>query len=206
MKRFLTGRLSEKQKKTLRDWLYAPNLPFDFLFCLIKRLSWKSNWRLWGFPVIENRGVIEIGSNFVAVSSQKHNSIGIVQPVVLKTLRRDAVISIGNDVGISGCTISAAGSISIGNEVLIGSGSIITDNDAHAINPEGRRHNTAPEEPKPVIIENNVFVGARVIILKGVTIGTGSVIGAGSVVVSDIPAYTIASGNPAEFRGDCRKS
>ena len=50
---------------------------------------------------------------------------------------------------------------------------------------------------KPVIIEDNVWIGARAIIIPGVTLGEGSVIGAGSVVTKDIPPYTIAVGNPA---------
>ena len=48
----------------------------------------------------------------------------------------------------------------------------------------------------PIVIEDHVLIGARSIILKGVTIGHGSVIGAGSVVVRDIPANCIAAGNP----------
>ncbi|MDA8876461.1 hypothetical protein N9H94_03425 [Akkermansiaceae bacterium] len=52
-------------------------------------------------------------------------------------------------------------------------------------------------ETAPITIGRKAFIGARSIILKGVTIGEGSVIGAGSVVVSDIPPHVIAAGNPA---------
>lgn len=51
----------------------------------------------------------------------------------------------------------------------------------------------------PVIIEDNAFIGARSIILKGVTIGANSIIGAGSVVTKSIPANEIWAGNPAKF-------
>ena len=51
----------------------------------------------------------------------------------------------------------------------------------------------------PVVIEDNVFIGARCIILKGVTIGENSVVGAGSVVTKSIPANEIWAGNPAKF-------
>ncbi len=54
------------------------------------------------------------------------------------------------------------------------------------------------EEEKPVTIEDNVWIGSRVIILPGVTIGTGSIIGAGAVVSQSIPAYSVAVGNPAK--------
>ena len=51
-----------------------------------------------------------------------------------------------------------------------------------------------------VSIGDNVFIGARSIVLQGVSIGDGAVIGAGSVVVSDVPANTVAAGNPAVVR------
>ena len=51
----------------------------------------------------------------------------------------------------------------------------------------------------PVVIEHNVFIGARCIILKGVTIGENSIVGAGSVVTKSIPANEIWAGNPAKF-------
>lgn len=54
------------------------------------------------------------------------------------------------------------------------------------------------EEEKSVTIEDNVWIGSRVIILPGVTIGTGAIIGAGAVVSKSIPPYSIAVGNPAQ--------
>ena len=51
----------------------------------------------------------------------------------------------------------------------------------------------------PVVIGDDVFVGAKCIILKGVTIGKGAIIGAGSVVTKNIPARQIWAGNPAKF-------
>lgn len=54
-------------------------------------------------------------------------------------------------------------------------------------------------EYKKVIIEDNVWIGARCIILPGVKIGKGSTIGAGSVVTKDIPPYSVAAGNPASI-------
>ena len=57
-------------------------------------------------------------------------------------------------------------------------------------------------EPAPVIIEDNVWLGLNVIVLKGVTIGKNSVIGAGSVVTRNIPANVIAAGNPCRVIKD----
>ena len=54
-------------------------------------------------------------------------------------------------------------------------------------------------EVDPIVIEDDVWIGARVIILKGVTIGKGSIIGAGSVVTKDVEPYSIVGGNPAKL-------
>ncbi len=93
--------------------------------------------------------------------------------------------------------------ISIGNEVLIGSGALIIDNDAHPINPTFRRDNSKTLV-SPIIIEDNVFIGARSIILKGVKIGKCAVIGAGAIVTRAVPEYAIVAGNPAVVIGDVR--
>lgn len=52
---------------------------------------------------------------------------------------------------------------------------------------------------KPIIISENVFIGARCIILKGVSIGAGAIIGAGSVVTKSVPPYSVWAGNPARL-------
>lgn len=111
-------------------------------------------------------------------------------------------ISIGNFVQIgNNCTIqSAHGYIDIGNHVMLGPG----------VNIHGGNHETAilgyymDEIQKEfgvdpnIIIEDDVWIGANAIILKGVTIREGSVIGAGSVVTKDVGSYTIVAGNPAK--------
>ncbi len=82
--------------------------------------------------------------------------------------------------------------------MLIGSGCLITDTDAHPIDWEDRRNGKLDKVVrKPVHIGNDVFIGARSIILKGVTIGDRSIIGAGSVVTRDVPPDSVAVGNPA---------
>jgi maltose O-acetyltransferase len=87
-------------------------------------------------------------------------------------------------------------SIKIGAKCLIGDAVLIFDSDFHNLTPEHRHDGHCLTSD--VVIEDNVFIGSRVIILKGVTIGKDSVIGAGSVVVRSIPAGVIAAGNPAK--------
>ena len=62
---------------------------------------------------------------------------------------------------------------------------------------DGGKHDWETTNSSPVIIKKGVWIGARSIVLKGVTIGEGAVIGSGSVVTKDIPPYTINAGNPA---------
>ena len=201
-------KLSEKQRRLIRNVMYAPYMLRDILFCWIKGLHWYPDWRLRGLPYIHIKGkgsVLKIGRAFTACSNSKWNSIGVFQRVTIKTGGHGAQVIIGDHVGISGCTISAVTSISIGNYVLLGSGCLITDSDAHPVDPEERRLGGGGKSA-PIVIEDDVFIGARAIVLKGVTIGKGSVIGAGAVVSKSIPPYSIAVGNPAKVVGGSRKN
>lgn len=143
---------------------------------------------------------IRIGARCVLCSDGQINALGINHPVVLRTLRPGAEIVIGEDTGMSGGAICAAGSIRIGAGCLIGANVTLADTDFHALKPENRRYNKNPDEiaVAPIVIEDNVFIGAEAFVLKGVTIGKNSVIGAGAVVTRDIPENSIAVGNPAQ--------
>jgi len=104
-------------------------------------------------------------------------------------------LEIGEGVFINyGCSISANEQVRIGDRCSIGTHVIIMDNDFHQVDPQRReeRPNSAP-----IVLEENVWLGARVIVLKGVTIGHDSVVGAGSVVTRDIPPRCVAAGVPA---------
>lgn len=75
------------------------------------------------------------------------------------------------------------------------------DTDAHSLNYVDRRDgdvDMSNRVDRPIVIEDDVLIGAYTIVLKGVTIGARSVIGAGSVVTKDIPADCVAAGNPAK--------
>jgi len=107
---------------------------------------------------------------------------------------RDATITIGARTFINyGVSISAHRRVSIGTDCMVGNHVIIMDGDYHSVSDH-----TQPGRIAPVIIEDNVWLGVRSTILKGVRIGRGSVIGAGSVVTTDIPAYSVAFGVPAK--------
>jgi len=200
MKGWLKGRLTCSQKENIKTMFYSPFWVRDILFCWLKGLRWNSSWQFNGLPIVHTtaRGSILIGGNFICTSSPWDNSIGVFQKVILKTLKAGATINIGKNVGISGCTISAATSITLGDRVLIGAGCLITDSDAHPILAD-ERDDATKIKSCAIVIEDDCFIGARSIILKGVRIGTGSVIGAGSVVTGDVPSGVIVAGNPARL-------
>jgi len=145
--------------------------------------------------------MISLGRGVVLNSRPSRNTLEARGATLVRTIFPGARISIGPDSGLTCPTISAAHEVSIGARVLMGSGVIVTDSDHHPVDIapfDSRRHAGIPK-PSPsdtVTIEDDVFVGARSIILKGVTIGRGSVIGAGSVVARSVPPGVLAAGNP----------
>lgn len=105
--------------------------------------------------------------------------------------------------------IGSTNFISIGSHVIISNNVTIIDNNNHPINPEIRYRmcESGFENElwkwkyaisKPVIIKDNVWIGEHSAVLKGVTIGEGSIVAMHSVVTKDVPPYTIVAGNPAK--------
>jgi acetyltransferase-like isoleucine patch superfamily enzyme len=160
---------------------------------------------LQGLPIVSMApgSSIRLGRASVLCSHPRYTALGVARPVVLRTLRSGASITLGQNCGLSGTVICAALAVIIGDECLFGADVQVVDTDFHPIKPEGRRHNNRAEDiaSAPVTIGRNVFIGARSIVLKGVSIGDDVVIGAGSVVTKSIPAGMIAAGNPARVIG-----
>ena len=113
-------------------------------------------------------------------------------------MENGASLIIGNNVGMSSTRMWVHDSVTIGDNVKVGACVLITDTDAHPMNYEVRRTSNEGTKSAPIVIEDDVWVGAHSIILKGVTIGARSVIGAGSVVTKSIPADCVAAGNPCK--------
>ena len=117
--------------------------------------------------------------------------------ILLQPRSTEAVISIGSYTQISNnVSIVSMGSISIGEHCLIGDQTQVYDCDFHELEPTKR--GTGVGEIEPVSIGDNVWIGSRVIILRGVAIGNNSVIGAGSIVTKSIPPNSLAVGVPAK--------
>jgi hypothetical protein len=100
---------------------------------------------------------------------------------------------------MTGGTICAAERITIKNNVAVGANTTIIDTDFHPLDPQVRRLRPQDARTAPILIEDDVFIGMNSLILKGVTIGKGSVVGAGSIVTKDVPPGVIVAGNPARI-------
>jgi acetyltransferase-like isoleucine patch superfamily enzyme len=111
-------------------------------------------------------------------------------------------LHVGNGTFIGhDCSFNIARSIQIGNHVLMSVGVRISDYDGHPTDATERRANkpTPPELVKPVVIGDDVWIGAHAMILRGVTIGDRSIVGAGAVVTRNVPPDVVVVGNPARI-------
>lgn len=98
----------------------------------------------------------------------------------------------------SGCYLSGEGSLTMGDDVLIGPNTCILSA-GHAFTDPDKVIQKQPITYGPVVIEKGAWIGASSVVLQGVTIGEGAVIGAGAVVPRTIPPFAVAVGNPARI-------
>lgn len=145
--------------------------------------------------IITGKGTVRIGNNVsigYKLGGNFYKGISEIQPRY-----RDSVIEIGDNVAFNNnIFICSANTVRIGNNCLIGEGVSIHDFEAHGTLPQ-ERHNLGAV--KQVIIGDNVWIGSKVIILKGAVIGDNSIIAVGSVVLGkEYPPNVIIGGNPAK--------
>lgn len=157
--------------------------PFVFIYLKLKGVEIDTGSKFYGFPKIfkHRTSKIVIGKNFEARSWWFSNPLGINHPVMICTWDNNAVIEIGDNVGISGGSIVAAKKIKIGDGTIIGANSIVADTNFHPTKGQ-RRYSKENINSSPIEIGENVFIGMNVIILKGNNIKNDSIIPAGEVV------------------------
>lgn len=117
--------------------------------------------------------------------------------------RENLRVGVNSGWGV-GCFINAGGGVSIGNDVLIGPRVIIHSLN-HVYSDKNRLIRLQGHVTRPVVIEDDVWIGGGSVVVPGVRIGRGAVVGAGSVVCGDVPAFGVVVGNPArvvKMRGD----
>ncbi|MBE7018737.1 MAG: acyltransferase [Ruminococcaceae bacterium] len=189
-------------KGILRFFYYLPSNFSNRIRYKLKGVRVGKKHETKGNLCIKNKGTITIGDRVRINSKGSANPIGGGEKTYFQVLS-GAKLTIGNDVGMSNCAITAGNSVTIGDYVRIGAGVKIYDTDFHSLNPFERtaKPEIANVVTKPVMLEDYAFIGAGSYILKGVTVGKYSIIGAGSVVTKDVPQGEIWAGNPAKKIG-----
>ncbi len=202
-------------KRTWRNWIvsgwdlitiringiwstYLTRMSLWWQGCLVER-----GFKAQGICKIRARrsGSISLGRQVTLVSAFNCNLVGLGHRCILQTMG-DGIIEIGDYSGGSGVVISARSHIRIGKHVKLGGNVRIYDHDFHSVDPDHRRSGGMDQQNVrsfPVLIGDDVFIGANAIILKGVSIGDRAIIGAASVVAKDVPADEVWAGNPARL-------
>lgn len=180
-----------------RVWLSVKT----FTLARVWRVKCGKNVRFIGKTIIRSydKGAITIGDGCKFLSGTENNLVGLTNPTVI-CAAKNAKIKIGDHVGCSSVVINARHSIRLGSYLNIGGNVRIFDHDFHSLNWEDRRppQNGSTVRHKPVIIDDDVFIGTNAIILKGTHIGARSIVAAGSVVFGlDVPPDSMVKGNPA---------
>lgn len=137
------------------------------------------------------KSIVLIGENCRFNSLSYFNFRGLDHPTILQTGKANAKIKIGNNCGFSSVSIVCDVEVNIGNNVMCGANVIIGDRNDH----EERYAKT----PKPIIIDDDVWIGMNATIMGGVTIGKGSIIGANALVTKNVPPMEVWGGIPAKF-------
>ncbi len=176
--------------------------------CLLQLIRYRSKIQMRGSNIVLGRHSSIRTSNGAARCIELNNHVH-----VYGNLRccGDGIIKIGaySQLGPNS-TIRCVNKVFIGEYTVISTGVIITDNNSHPINPNDRFIvRKAPHgsefkswiysDNKPVIIGNMCWIGENSRICKGVSIGDGAIVAANAVVTKDVPAYSIAAGNPARI-------
>jgi acetyltransferase-like isoleucine patch superfamily enzyme len=185
--------------KIVNEGLRLIIYPFVYFYFRINGIQLPAGSKIFGLPIIQKhrRSTIRLGKNLQLRSTTGSNPLGVNHAVILCTWQENARLEIGDCFGMTGGSICAAEAVKIGSHVIIGANTTITDTDFHPLEFNQRIQNSLAGVSKAITIEDEVFIGMHCLILKGVTIGRGSVIGAGSVVSRSIPPGVIAAGNPA---------
>ena len=179
-------------------------------FSLVELIDLALGWRsLLSRAVVVGQGT-RIAWRRIRRVSGNHLRIGD-QSIVHAEINfeeRGGKVQIGSRTFIGRSNLVCYRSISIGDDVIMSWGITVVDHDSHSVEWEKRRKDVCDWtrgrkdwnhiSNAPIVISDKAWIGFNVSILKGVTVGEGAVIGACSVVTRDIPAYSLAVGNPAK--------
>ena len=185
-------------RKTILRWNFSYWRWYNRELFRLKGVRFGKELKVYKKVYLQNKnGRLTIGDNFTLTSGDCINPLCRNLRACIFITNGGSVV-IGDNVGMSSPCLRISNSLTIGNNVCLGGNCTIYDSDAHPIDYMARREGNKKDiKTAPVIIEDDAWLGANVIVLKGVTIGARSIIGAGSVVTKSIPPDCIAAGNPA---------
>ena len=194
---------------------FLPRFIRQFLYLFFNRIVFWSagvqygkNMRVYNRLYLKkySHSTFSVGDNLLICRGEGINPIckNIKGSIFVNT---NAKLLIGNNVGMSSPCIWCDNNIVIGNNVKLGGLVTLLDTDCHSLDYLNRR-NTIKDvqntKTSPVIIEDDVLIGANSIVLKGVRIGARTIVGAGSIVSSNLPPDCIAAGNPCKVIRDLK--
>ena len=133
------------------------------------------------------------------------SSAGAVDVAEHTHIRMPWRLRCGRQVSIGrGCQLTCTEGITLGDDVLLGPGVLLVSNNHEWTDPD-RHIRDQGLRGAPIVVGDDVWIGANVVVLPGVTIGSGSVVAAGAIVRDDVPPYAVVAGAPARvvsWRGD----
>lgn len=190
-------KMEKSMKQFIKNtWFFVCASPTRFFF-KIRNANVEKNVEIRGKIDFIGTGKVTIGEGTVINSSHRANPSGGNRTTFY--VLPGANLEIGKKTGLSNVTVCCSDKVIIGNYVTVGAGCSIYDTDFHPLSYTDRRNRNDRAKTSIVIIEDDVFIGAHSIILKGSHIGARSIIGAGSVVAGNIPNDEVWAGNPCRF-------
>jgi len=170
----------------VRGWWYKFKFKIQF-----KKFSAGRYFRVYGPLVVSGPGEVRFGDNCLIISNA-------IKPVCIRTVSKNAKVTLGDHAGLNGTSIQCVKNIAIGELSNIAD-AYITDTSAHSLGINRRVYSTEEVNSKEVVIGKNVWISVQVVILHGVTVGDNSVLGACSLVRNDVPQNVFAAGNPLKI-------
>jgi acetyltransferase-like isoleucine patch superfamily enzyme len=171
---------------------------YHFVIFKIMNIHYEEMPKIYGRLIINNNGICSFGKGLTFRSDLTSNLVGLYKPCSIAVLKT-GILEISDFTGFSGISIYCSNKIKIGRYCNFGGNVSIWDTDFHPLDFQERRETFETTKTSPILIGDDVFVGANCIILKGVSIGDRSIIGAGSIVTKNIPSDEIWAGNPAKL-------
>lgn len=149
---------------------------------------------LWAPP-----GTVSVGSGSILISSSlRCSSFALSHRIRLRVITSSGAIRIGENVSMNGASITSRSKpIVLENDVMLGPNVAIADADFHEVWPPAARVKPGMQFDDGVVIKQRAWIGAKAVILKGVTVGENAVVAAGSIVTKDVPPNSMVAGNPA---------